>query len=404
MNSKNLLLMAGIVFVAFTLRPAITSVGPLIGAIRDEMGISNGAAGLLTTLPLVAFALLSPFVPRIAQKLGSEWSILLGLTILGAGIAARSLGMLQSLYIGTILIGLGVGLCNVLLPGMVKEKFPQKVGLLTGIYTFSMGIWAGLAPGFSVPLAEDIGLGWKLSLGAWAILIFIAIIVWLPQIRGREKTTETPASTAPKVSIWTSPIAWQVTLFMGLQSMVYFSTTTWLPEILHSQGRDIAAAGWMVTVLQFSGLPVNFIIPVLADRLPNQKAIAFGIGAFTFAGIAGLLLNFNDIFTNISIVLIGIGLGAAISHSLTLIGLRAENAKQAASLSGMAQSVGYLLAAAGPILIGSLYDLFGTWTVPLALLLAITAIFTISGIGAGRDQFVLQDKRDRQKKTASTIA
>lgn len=404
MDSKNLLLMAGIIFVAFNLRPAITSVGPLIGAIRDETGISNGAAGLLTTLPLVAFALLSPFVPRITQKLGSEWSILLGLTILGAGIAARSAGMLPPLYIGTILIGLGVGLCNVLLPGMVKEKFPQKVGLLTGIYTFSMGICAGLAPGFSVPLAEGLGVGWRLSLGAWAVLILIAIIVWLPQLKKTKKKTEISAVSAPKSSMWTSPIAWQVTLFMGLQSMVYFSATTWLPEILHSQGREIAAAGWMVTVLQFSGLPVNIIIPVLADRLPNQKGIALGIGIFTFAGITGLLLNVNGIITNISIVLIGIGLGAAISHSLTLIGLRAENAKQAASLSGMAQSVGYLLAAAGPILIGSLYDLFQSWTIPLALLLVITAIFTISGIGAGRDQFVLQVRDQKQKKTASTIA
>jgi CP family cyanate transporter-like MFS transporter len=398
-DSKTFFLMAGIIFVAFNLRPAITSVGPLIGAIRDETGISNGAAGLLTTLPLVAFALLSPFVPRIAQKLGSEWSILLGLTILGSGIAARSVGMLPPLYIGTILIGLGVGLCNVLLPGMVKEKFPQKVGLLTGIYTFSMGICAGLAPGFSIPIAEDLGLGWRLSLGVWTILILIAIIVWLPQIRLRKKKTE-----APKGSIWSSPIAWQVTLFMGLQSMVYFSTTTWLPEILHSQGREIAAAGWMVTVFQFSGLPVNFIIPVLADRLPNQKGIALGIGIFTFAGITGLLMNINAIISNISIVLLGIGLGAAISHSLTLIGLRAENAKQAASLSGMAQSVGYLLAAAGPILIGSLYDLFHSWTVPLIFLMAITAIFTISGIGAGRNQFVLQDKHNKQDKTASTIA
>ncbi|WP_163141146.1 MFS transporter [Bacillus sp. 22-7] len=396
--------MAGIIFVAFNLRPAITSVGPLIGAIRDETGISNSAAGLLTTLPLVAFALLSPFVPRIAQKLGSEWSILLGLTILGAGIAARSLGMLPPLYIGTVLIGLGVGLCNVLLPGMVKEKFPQKVGLLTGIYTFSMGICAGLAPGFSIPLAENLGLGWRLSLGVWTILIFIAIIVWLPQIRERKKKTAAPKVSAPKGSIWSSPIAWQVTLFMGLQSMVYFSATTWLPEILHSQGREIAATGWMVTVLQFSGLPVNFIIPVLADRLPNQKGIALGIGLFTFAGLMGLLMNVNAIISNISIVLLGIGLGAAISHSLTLIGLRAENAKQAASLSGMAQSVGYLLAAAGPILIGSLYDLFHSWTVPLIFLMIITAIFTISGIGAGRDQFVLQGVQHKQKKSATTSA
>ncbi len=403
-DSKTFFLMAGIIFVAFNLRPAITSVGPLIGAIRDETGISNSAAGLLTTLPLVAFALLSPFVPRIAQKLGSEWSILLGLTILGAGIAARSLGMLPPLYIGTVLIGLGVGLCNVLLPGMVKEKFPQKVGLLTGIYTFSMGICAGLAPGFSIPLAEDLGLGWRLSLGVWTILILIAIIVWLPQIRERKKKTAAPKVSAPKGSIWSSPIAWQVTLFMGLQSMVYFSATTWLPEILHSQGREIAAAGWMVTVLQFSGLPVNFIIPVLADRLPNQKGIALGIGLFTFAGLMGLLMNVNAIISNTSIVLLGIGLGAAISHSLTLIGLRAENAKQAASLSGMAQSVGYLLAAAGPILIGSLYDLFHSWTVPLIFLMIITAIFTISGIGAGRDQFVLQGVQHKQKKSATTSA
>lgn len=403
-DSKTFFLMAGIIFVAFNLRPAITSVGPLIGAIRDETGISNSAAGLLTTLPLVAFALLSPFVPRIAQKLGSEWSILLGLTILGAGIAARSLGMLPPLYIGTVLIGLGVGLCNVLLPGMVKEKFPQKVGLLTGIYTFSMGICAGLAPGFSIPLAENLGLGWRVSLGVWTILILIAIIVWLPQIRERKKKSAAPKISSPKGSIWSSPIAWQVTLFMGLQSMVYFSATTWLPEILHSQGREIAAAGWMVTVLQFSGLPVNFIIPVLADRLPNQKGIALGIGLFTFAGLMGLLMNVNVIISNISIVLLGIGLGAAISHSLTLIGLRAENAKQAASLSGMAQSVGYLLAAAGPILIGSLYDLFHSWTVPLMFLMIITAIFTISGIGAGRDQFVLQNMQHKQKKTASTIA
>lgn len=403
-DSKTFFLMAGIIFVAFNLRPAITSVGPLIGAIRDETGISNSAAGLLTTLPLVAFALLSPFVPRIAQKLGSEWSILLGLTILGAGIAARSLGMLPPLYIGTVLIGLGVGLCNVLLPGMVKEKFPQKVGLLTGIYTFSMGICAGLAPGFSIPLAENLGLGWRLSLGVWTILILIAIIVWLPQIRERKKKTAAPKVSAPKGSIWSSPIAWQVTLFMGLQSMVYFSATTWLPEILHSQGREIAAAGWMVTVLQFSGLPVNFIIPVLADRLPNQKGIALGIGLFTFAGLMGLLMNVNAIISNTSIVLLGIGLGAAISHSLTLIGLRAENAKQAASLSGMAQSVGYLLAAAGPILIGSLYDLFHSWTVPLIFLMIITAIFTISGIGAGRDQFVLQGVQHKQKKSATTSA
>ncbi|TLS36562.1 MFS transporter [Pseudalkalibacillus caeni] len=397
--------MAGIIFVAFNLRPAITSVGPLIGLIRDETGISNSTAGLLTTLPLVAFALMSAFVPRIAQRLGSEWSILLGLCLLGTGIVARSAGMLPPLFMGTVLIGLGVGLCNVLLPGMVKEKFPNKVGLMTGLYTFSMGIWAGFAPGFSVPLAENMGLGWRLSLGVWVIMIVVAIVVWIPQLRVRNKKSESPPVSAPGVSVWNSPIAWQVTLFMGLQSMVYFSATTWLPEILHSQGRDIADAGWMVTVLQFSGLPANFIIPLLADRLSNQKWIAFGIGAFCFSGLLGLLAGSSMVIANISIILLGIGLGAAISHSLTLISLRARNARQAASLSGMAQCVGYLLAAVGPILIGSLYDLFHSWTIPLLFLMVITFIFTVSGMGAGRDRFVLEEKRDYQKRNAtSTIA
>ncbi|HZG70298.1 MAG TPA: MFS transporter [Chondromyces sp.] len=402
--TRNIFLMAGIVFVAFNLRPSITAVGPLIGSIRDETGISNGAAGLLTTLPLLAFALLSPFVPKIAQRFGSEWSILLGLSILGVGIAARSAGILPSLYIGTVFIGFGIGLCNVLLPGIVKEKFPKKVGLLTGIYTFSMGIWAGFAPGLSLPIAEGLKLGWRLSLGVWIILIFIAIIVWIPQLRAVEKKSKGSPILALNSSIWSSPVAWQVTLFMGLQSMVYFSTTTWLPEILHSQGWKMTDAGWMVTVLQFSGLPANFIIPVLADRLPTQKGIALGIGIFCFSGLFGLLLSSGSVISKISIILLGIGLGAAISHSLTLIGLRAANTNEAASLSGMAQSVGYLLAAAGPILIGSLYDLFHTWTVPLVFLMMMITLFTISGILAGRDRYVLQDKDSGREKTNSTTA
>jgi len=388
-QSKNTLLMIGIIFVAFTLRPAITAVGPLIGDIRAETGISNGIAGLLTTLPLLAFGLLSPFVPKIANRLGNEWSIFIGLIILMSGMLLRSTGFVFFLFMGTVFIGLGIAICNVLLPGIVKGSFPKKVGLLTGIYTLSMGIWAGLAPGLSIPLADNLRLGWRISLSVYAILLVIAILFWLPQLKGNRKFEHKDKTKQTKASLWSSTIAWQVTLFMGLQSLVYFSITAWLPEILVSHGFSIALAGWMVTLMQFSGLPANFIIPVIADRLPNQKGIALFIGCLSLTGLFGLLYGNNPIVITICIIFIGIALGAAISHSLTLIGLRAVNAKQASDLSGMAQSIGYLLAAIGPFVVGFLFDLFQTWTLPLILLIMVTILFTIAGIGAGRDQYVL---------------
>lgn len=398
--------MIGIIFVAFTLRPAITSIGPLTGHIRAETGISNGIAGLLTTLPLIAFGMISPFVPGISRRLGNEMSVMIGLCILGAGIMIRSSSTLSLLFSGTILIGLGIAICNVLLPGIVKQSFPRKVGLLTGIYTLSMGVFAGLAPGLSIPLADSLSLGWRLSLGMWALIIFTAIGFWLPQLKVKNTSFDSLKQKQTGSRIWFSSIAWQVTLFMGLQSMVYFSITAWLPEILHTQGFDIAIAGWMLTLFQFSGLPANIIIPVLADRLPNQKGIALGIGLLCITGLSGLIFSTNKAFILCCIIMLGISLGAAISHGLTLIGLRAANAKQASDLSGMAQSVGYLLAALGPFIIGFLFDFFHTWTIPLILLVVITVIYTIAGVGAGRNLYVLQENTNthEQKKAPSTIA
>lgn len=398
--------MIGIIFVAFTLRPALTSIGPLTGHIRHDTGISNGLAGMLTALPLIAFGLISPFVPKIARRFGNEMSVMIGLCILGAGIFIRSAGALPLLFSGTIIVGLGIAICNVLLPGIVKESFPRKVGILTGIYTLSMGIFAGLAPGLSIPIADGLGLGWRISLGMWAILILMAIGFWLPQLKVKNSSLDSLKKKQSGSRIWFSSIAWQVTLFMGLQSMVYFGITAWLPEILHSRGFDIAVAGWMLTLFQFTGLPANIIIPILADRLPNQKGIALGIGLLCLGGLFGLIFSTTKSVIMLCIIMVGIALGAAISHGLTLIGLRAANAKQASELSGMAQSVGYLLAALGPFIIGFLFDFFHTWTIPLILLVVITFIYTIAGVGAGRNLYVLQEntKTNNKNEAPSTIA
>lgn len=394
-TTKNTLLIIGIIFVAFNLRPSITSVGPLVSTIRDATGMSNSVAGLMTTLPLLAFAFLSPVAPKLAQRFGKEMTVFIALILIGIGLVIRSSGMISTLFVGTAIIGTGVAFGNVILPGIVKQSFPAKVGLMTGMYTVAMCSWAGIAPGISVPLATDLQLGWRGSLSVWLLLVVIAIFVWAPQMKRKELPAGAPFSVNPaKSSMLASPLAWQVTIFMGLQSLIYFSFIAWLPEMLLNHGISITTAGLMVTVLQFSGIPANFIIPVLADKLPNQKSLVLGIGILCLIGVAGLLLGSNIVWLTFCIICIGIGTGAAISLALTLIGLRAANAEQAANLSGMAQSIGYFLAALGPIALGIMYDILHSWTLPLVLMIVVTLIMTVAGMGAGRNQYVFQKKEN----------
>lgn len=394
-TAKNTFFIIGIIFVAFNLRPAITSVGSLVSMIRDDTGMSNGEAGFITTLPLLAFAFLSPVAPKVAKKLGKEMTIFLALILLGCGILTRSAGWVPTLFAGTALIGIGVAFCNVLLPGMVKEAYPTKVGLMTGIYTVAMAICAGLAPGISVPLAENAGLGWRGSLSVWGIVALAALFVWITQLKQRQGIANGGMKkSSPSSSLYKSSIAWQLTIFMGLQSLIYFCFIAWLPEMLVNQGINTTTAGWMVSIIQFSGIPFNFIIPVVADKLPNQKALVLGIGIICIIGIVGLLIGGNFAMLTFYIICIGIATGASLSLALTLIALRARNATQAADLSGMAQSIGYLLAALGPIALGIIFDTLHSWVLPLILLIVITIIMTIAGMGAGRNQYVLE-KRER---------
>ncbi|MFD1673732.1 CynX/NimT family MFS transporter [Alicyclobacillus fodiniaquatilis] len=382
------LLLLGIIFVAFNLRPAITSVGPLINSIRIHLDISNGIAGLVTTLPLIAFAVLSPLAPRIGHRLGNECTILLGIIVLMIGVFVRSIGDAATLFIGTALIGLGVAICNVLLPSLVKHKFPTKVGLMTGIYSTSMGIFAALASGVSVPLASGLHLGWQKSLVVWAAIAIIAAIVWLPQLRFHDKANLITHVNHGQKSILRSPLAWKVTFFMGLQSFLFYSTIAWLPDILTHDGMSASAAGWMLCLMQVVSLPATFITPLLAGRLPNQKSIVLGLGILYLIGITGLLVSGSIALAVVWTILIGIGQGSSISLALTLLGLRTTSAKQAADLSGMAQSIGYLLAAVGPVLVGFVFDATNSWTVPLIILLVCVVLTILAGLGAGRNAYV----------------
>jgi CP family cyanate transporter-like MFS transporter len=392
------LLVAGIVIAGANLRAALTAVGPLVGEIRADTGISGAAAGLLTTLPLICFAALSLLAPALAHRFGTRRVLTGGLVLLAAGIALRSAPPVAALFAGTIVLGLAIAVGNVLLPSLVKRDFPAHTGLLMGVYITVMNSGAALGAGVSVPLALQGGFGWRGALGIWALLALVAVVVWLPLLRGDTPADasagDASAGDARREStsggLWKSPLAWQVTLFMGLQSFVFYASIAWLPEILRGDGLGAAQAGWMVSLMQFVGIPVALFAPILAGRRRSQRGYLAASALLSGAGILGLLLSGGEggAQTALWVSLLGVGQGASISLALTLFAMRTTDAREAARLSGMAQSLGYLLAATGPFLFGVLHDLTRSWSLPLALLFAVVIGQLFAGLGAGRDAYV----------------
>ena len=388
LRGRGVLLVVGIVLLAVNLRPALTGLTPLIGQIRADTGISYGVAGLLTALPLLAMGLLSPIASLLAHRFGMERVLLASMLVLAAGILLRSAGAVTALFLGTAVLGAAIAIGNVLLPGLVKREFPERVGLMTSTYSTALAVSAAIAAGASFPLADQVGIGWRASLGSWALLALVAAVAWLPQMRSARPTNASPADSQGVNGPWRSALAWQVTLFMGLQSLGYYVVLTWLPEILQEQaGISASLAGWMLALAQAVGIASIFLAPVLAGMRPSQHGVVVVAVALTGAGALGLLIA-AETATALWVVLLGLGQGACFSLALTFFALRASDSEHAAALSGMAQTVGYLLAAVGPFLFGLLRDTTHAWTVPLALLFAVAVCLLLTGLGAARDAHV----------------
>lgn len=379
----------GIIFIAANLRAPLTSVGPLVSVIRENVHISNTLAGLITTVPLIAFALLSPFIPKLGRRYGIERIILISLIVLTMGIAVRSLSGVVTLYVGTAVLGFAIAICNVLLPSLIKREFPQQMGTMTGVYSVSMNLCGAIASGISVPLAVGAGLNWQGALGVWGILSVISILLWVPQLKAPAKPAAVASSAGSnqQINIWRSPLAWQVTLFMGIQSTIFYVLVAWLPEILKGQGISSSQSGWFLSILIIASLPFAFIVPVIAGRMPNQRLLVIITTILLLIGTLGLLYSSIHLFA-FWVIILGIGVGFAFGLSMMFFGLRTQSAHQAAELSGMAQSIGYLLAAIGPALIGYLHDATHGWSVPLLMLVGASALLGMVGLGAARNQFV----------------
>jgi MFS transporter, CP family, cyanate transporter len=376
------LLVVGITALAFNLRAAITSLPPLFPELSTSLHLPSGAIAALAALPVLAFGVCSGVAAPLSRRYGEEWVLGVALALLAVGLLLRGARPGSLLFPGTALAGAAIALLNVLLPSLIKRRRPQQAGLLIGLYLLSLSAGSILASLIAVPVYQASGGSVPLSLGLWAIPAVAAGLLWLPQRRYR--TLPGSGGSATPLKVYRYPLTWQVTGFMGLQSLTFYAALSWLPTMLRARGESPGAAGALLALMGLGGAISCLIIPVLAHRAQNQQALIAGTIVASAAGLAGCWfapLGGAAFWT----IVLGVGQGAALGLAIFFTMARAPDPVAAASLSGFAQSVGYLVATVGPLATGFLHSATNSWTVPVICLLAVIGLELMAGWPAARN-------------------
>jgi MFS transporter, CP family, cyanate transporter len=382
------LLGVAMVLLAMNLRPAAASVGPVIDSIRHDTGLSGTGAGVLATLPVLCFGALAPFAPALARRLGLQIVLAASLAVLLLGLLGRVVPGLMFMFAGTIVAGAAVAVCNVLLPVLVRRSFPQRAGLMTGLYTTALIGFAALAAGVTVPLEKLLGGGWRTGLAVWAVPAVIALAVWLVRL-GEARIDRITAGDhlGDAAGLMRSRLAWALTIFFAIQSASFYATLAWLPSIFKSHGASDSKAGLLLSLSIVVGIAAAPTVPAIAVRMREQRSLVVVFATLTAIGWAGILAAPMSA-PYLWAVLLGIGQNATFPLALTLIVLRGGTVASTGALSTLVQSFGYLLAAIAPLGIGALHDLTHSWTAPLVVLLALNAPQAVIGLAAARDRKV----------------
>ncbi|MEU8661203.1 MFS transporter [Actinoplanes philippinensis] len=369
---------AAIFLVALCLRPAITAVGPLLPQISADAGLGEAAQGLLGALPLLAFALVSPQVHRLSGRLGMERAVLAALLVLAAGTLARSYTGTAGLWAGTVVVGCAIAVGNVLVPTIVKRDFAAHVSRATGFYTAFITIAASTASAVAVPVADVVD--WRLSLALWAVPTLVVAAIWAYRARPAPVVEESvPGVGAP---VWRQPRAWLITAFMGLQSTCFYVLVTWLPTIEIGHGVSQRTAGLHLFLFQGMGILGGLAVPVLLRDPATRAWGAVAASLPVIVAVAGLLTAPG--LAALWAAIAGLGQGASLVAALTLISFGGRTPSETTRLSGMAQSLGYLLAAAGPVAAGVLAERTGAWEATLVMIIGLGVLQTAAGAAAGR--------------------
>ena len=378
----------GLMLVALNLRPALTSIGPMLRTIGDSFTLSSSALGILTTLPVLFLGMAAPLAPKLASRLGIERTVLVILVVLALALLVRPYSGLAGLFIGTAIAGGCIGIIGVLLPGIVKRDFPNRASLMTGIYTAALCSGAAIAAGTTELLRELFDQQWRPALAFWLVPAVIAFVAWWFQLSDKRLGVK---SEKPRgKSIYRDRLAWQIALYMGLQSSLAYAVFGWLPTILQDRGISAVEAGLALSVSILAQVVSAVAAPLIASQMRDQRAMIFLVMLLVVASLAGCIYGPMDQMW-LWVVLLGLGQGGSFSLALTLLAVRARDVEGAGRLSGMAQSLGYIMAAFGPLLVGVLRDLFGGWQAAGGFLIAIGLGAALAGLSAGRDAYVLDD-------------
>jgi CP family cyanate transporter-like MFS transporter len=383
--------------VAFNLRPALSTVGPLLGQIRASTGLTAAGAAVLTTLPVLCLGLACALASPVIRRLGPDRGVLGGMILVAAGLALRGVGTSPALFAGTAVAALGIGFGNVLLPALVKRDFPNQGGPMTGLYTMTLCLGAAAGAGAAVPMEEALG-AWTTALAVWALPALAAVAAWLP-FAGRSGPSRPPEAGR----LLQDPLAWRVTAFMGLQSSLAYILFGWLPLLLQGRGLDPFHAGLTASFTTLCQAPGALVTATLAARARDQRLWIVGIPGLT--AMSFLALAFGPEAMRLpGIVGLGFGIGGCFGLALTLIVLRAADTASAAGLSAMAQGIGYTFAALGPLAFGLAHEATGGWGTAGLLFVGIAVSAIVAGLPAGRPRTVaaLDPGRSRAAVSAGT--
>jgi CP family cyanate transporter-like MFS transporter len=390
------LVTVGIVLTALNLRPAITSSGALLEDVRDGLGMSGSVAGLLTSVPPLCFAVFGVMAPRLARRFGPGAVVCAGMVAITAGLAIRPYtGSAVGFLAASALALMGIAVSNVLMPVIVKRWFPDRVGSMTGLYSMALALGTSAAAAVTVPVTDALGGGWQSGLAVWAGLAAAAVLPWIGLVRApgadaRDGERTRAADPAPRetdgLRITRSRTAWALAVFFGLQATAAYITMGWMAQIFRDAGVSAGTAGLLLAVTMVMGVPLAFVIPRLATRMPHQGPIVVALGVCGLAGYAGLYLAPAGGAWAWALLL-GVS-NCAFPLALTMVGMRARTGAGVAQLSAFAQSTGYLISIPGPLLVGVLYQHSGGWGLPIALMAALMIPQIAVGVLAGRDRTV----------------
>lgn len=380
-RTARIVLGTSLVLIAFNLRPLFSSLSVLLPEVMEATGLATTGASLLTTLPVLCLGLFAPFAPKLAQRYGAERTLLGALIVLAIGTALRGLESVPLLFVSTFLAGGAIAIGNVLLPGLVKRDFPDTVAIMTGLYTMALCAGSAGAAGLTLPIEHLLTGSWSGALAAWAVPAMIVALIWTPQALGSRRTVS--HSGFRVTGLWRDRLAWQVTLFMGLQSALAYCVFGWLAPILRERGFDATTAGALVSVSVMAQVVTCLAVPSFAVRRRNQCGVNVALVVAAVVALLGIL------FAPTSTVLFwailqGIGQGGLIATAMTVIVLRSPDSHIAAHLSGMAQGVGYVLAAIGPLLVGLIRGWTGSFQATSFLFVILGLGAAAAGLGAGR--------------------